>query len=97
MFGYRFSVTDNEPMLPEVLRLALEQPRSVDQRQVPDVGLLRGDELGEDHQLRLRLEHHGRRVDAGLLPGVQLPKKTSSPPVSILPHLFLPSRNAPRG
>ena len=59
-------------MLPEILRLGLEKPLGVDEGEVADVGLLRGDQLGEDDELGLRLEHDRGRVDLHLLPGVDL-------------------------
>ena len=59
-------------MLPEILRLGLEEPLGVDEGEVADVGLLRGDQLGEDDELGFRLEHYRGRVDLHLLPGVDL-------------------------
>ena len=59
-------------MLPKVFRLAVQEPPGVDEGEVPNVGLLRGDQLGEDDELGLRLEHDRGRVDLHLLPGVDL-------------------------
>ena len=66
------TAVDEQPMLPKVFRLAVQEPPGVDEGEVPNVGLLRGDQLGEDDQLRLGLEHHRGRVDLGSLLGVQL-------------------------
>ena len=38
-------------MVPEVVGLSLDEPHGVDERDVADVGLLRGQQLGEDHDL----------------------------------------------
>ena len=79
-------------MLPEVFWLGVSEPPSVDQGQVSDVGLLGGDQLGEDDQLRLGHEHHRGGVDLDLLPGIKLEKRKKSETKISPPEMALKSR-----
>ena len=62
-------------MLSEVFRLAFHKPLGVDESQVADVGLLSRDQLRENQQFRLRIEHHRRGMDFHLLARIKLKKK----------------------
>ncbi len=61
-----------DPVLPEVVGLALDEPLGIHQSEIPDVGFLCGDQLSEDHDFRFGAEHHRRRMDLDLLARVQL-------------------------
>lgn len=66
------SISTEQVVLPEVFRLGISEPPGVCQAEVSDVRLLGRDQLGEDHQLWLGLEHHWGGVDLDMLSGVQL-------------------------
>ena len=66
---------DQQPVLPEILRLRLGEPPRIGQGEVSYVRLLRCYQLGENDHLGLRLEHYRGRMDPDLLTRVQLKER----------------------
>lgn len=72
--GWKISLfhLDQQPVLPEILRLRLGEPPCIGQREVSDVRLLSCNQLRENYYLGLCLEHDRGRMYLDLLTRVQL-------------------------